>query len=216
MNRMGYLMGSKPSHVTEFWKCGWAVAGVLAMCLQLVGCSMAKSHDLNNSTGKKSVVMGFVRVEPTGPFFRKHQSEPLVRFFDVRNTTTGERTRVHVTEKPERFVTGLSPGQYEVFRIQIGEGPFRSEAHVDMSFDVLPDKANYLGIWRLQIDSPQTVRMLHWRVIEEVLDRKMLVALYPELAEQDLVVSLPQPESTEIRLFAVAPLQPRSKYFYRR
>ena len=194
----------------------WAARILIFGGFLVTGCVTSESKNVEEIINNKSMVVGFIHMEPTGPFFRRHQTEPIARFFDVKNSKTGERSRVHLTAKSKSFDMKLSPGHYELFRIQIGEGPFRSEAHVDMSFDVLPDKANYLGIWHLQIDSPQTVRMLHWSVMEEVLDRKMLVALYPELAEQDLVVSLPQPESTEIRLFGVAPLQPRSKYFYRR
>ncbi len=195
---------------------GLVVVGMMCACLPITGCLRAGSQERETTLRDESPVFGFVQVEPTGPYFRQHQTEPMVRFFDVRNNKTGERSRINLKAGSKSFDTKLSPGNYELFRIQIGEGPFRSEAHVDMSFEVLPEKANYLGIWRVQIDAPQTVRMLHWKAIEEVLDRKMLVALYPELAEQELVVSLPQPKSTEIRLFAVAPLQPRSKYFYRR
>ena len=195
---------------------GWAVHILVFWGFLVVGCVTSDSKNVEKTNNKEAMVVGFIHMEPTGPFFRRHQTEPIARFFDVKNSTTGEWSRVNLTTDSKSFETKLSPGHYELFRIQIGEGPFRSEAHVDMSFEVLPDKANYLGIWRLQIDSPQTVRMLHWSVLEDVLDRKMLIALYPQLAEQDLVVSLLQPESIEIRLFAVAPSQPRSKYFYRR
>ncbi len=195
---------------------GWT-AGTLIFCgLVVSGCVTSESKGVEGTIHNESTVVGFIHIEPTGPYFRLHQTDPVVRFFDVRNSQTGEWHRVHLTMKSKSFEMRLSPGHYELFRIQIGEGPFRSEAHVDMSFDVRPDKANYLGIWHLRIDSPQTVRMLRWGVIEEVLDWPMLAAFYPKLDEKDVVISLPQPQSTQIRLFAVAPSQPRAKYFYRR
>jgi hypothetical protein len=87
---------------------------------------------------------------------------------------------------------------------------------MNMSFDVLADRIMYLGIWRLRVDSPKTVRMLQWDVLTEVPAWDLFVTLHPELGEKELVVSLPQPVNNKIRLFAVAPSQPRAKYFYRR
>jgi hypothetical protein len=85
-----------------------------------------------------------------------------------------------------------------------------------MSFDVLEDKTMYLGIWRLRVEAPKTERMLHWEVLAEAPDWDLVVALHPELGEKALVVSLPTPTIHQMRLFAVAPSQPRAKYFYRR
>ena len=194
----------------------WPARILMLAWLLFPGCATSESKDLEGGTKSGSVVVGFIQVEPNGPYFRMHQTEALVRFFDVMNSRTGEWTRVHITEKAERFVTRLSPGHYELFRIQIGEGPFRSESHVNMSFDVLADKTMYLGIWRLRVDSPKTVRMLQLDVLAKVPDWDLLVALHPELGEKALVVSPPQPVTNQNRLFAVAPSQPRAKYFYRR
>lgn len=194
----------------------WTARFLMFASLLLPACAALESKGLEGETQNESVVVGFIQVEPSGPYFRMHQAEALVRFFDVMNTWTGEWTRVHMTGKAERFVTKLSPGHYKLFRMQVGEGPFRSESHVNMNFDVLADKTMYLGIWRLRIDAPKTVRMLQLDVVAEIPDWDLLVALHPELGENELVVSWPKPETNHNRLFAVAPSQPRAKYFYRR
>ncbi len=210
-------MGLSSSSKTRLLRIDWVVAGLLmSLCLHLVGCSTSGLNDVEKPTPDQSIVLGFIQVAPRGPYFRMHQTEASVRFFDVRNTNTEERTRVQMPEKAERFVTKLSPGHYELFRIQIGEGPFRSEAHVNMSFDVLAEKTNYLGVWRLQVDPPKTVRMLQWEVLVETSNFNPAQVLNRMLVDNLLEMSLPKPEFNQNRLFAVAPSQPRAKYFYRR
>ncbi len=193
----------------------WMVAVLLAGGL-LPGCETLEPGRLEKGAQKGSLVLGFIQVEAKGPIFRLHQEEPRVRFFDLKNIKTGEWTRVPLSEKATRFVTRLAPGRYKVFRIQLGEGPFRSESHVKLSFEVVAEKTVYVGIWRMQVDAPKTVRMLQWDVLDEMPDWDLLVALHPELDEKALAVSLPQPIANQTRLFAVAPAQPRAKYFYRR
>jgi len=193
-----------------------AVRVLMLSWLLLTGCATSESKEFEGGAKSESVVVGFIQVETKGPYFRMHQKDAFVRFFDVRDTSTGEWTRVHMTEKVEGFVTRLSPGHYELFRIQIGEGPFRSESRVDMNFDVLADKTMFLGIWRLRVEAPKTVRMLHLDVLGDAPDWDLMVSLHPELGEKALVVSLPQPLNNQNRLFTVAPSQPRAKYFYRR
>ena len=193
-----------------------AVRVLMVAWFLLTGCATWESKELEGGAKSESVVVGVIQVETKGPYFRMHQKEAFVRFFDVRDTSTGEWTRVHMTEKVEGFVTRLSPGHYEIFRIQIGEGPFRSESQVDMNFNVFEDKTIYLGIWRFRVEAPKTVRMLHLDVIGDVPDWDLIVSLHPELGEKALVVSLPQPVTNQNRLFTVAPSQPRAKYFYRR
>ncbi len=209
-------MGSRIFYKAGQLRIDWVASGfMVTMCLLFVGCSTWGGHDPQNATSGESIV-GVVQVEARGPFFRMHQTAAQVRFFDVRNTNTGERIRVDMTDHAERFVTRLSPGHYELFRIQIGEGPFRSEAHVNMSFDVVPDKINYLGVWRLQVDPPKTVRMLQWEVLAETPNLDPVKVLHDVLGENPLEVSLLKPVNKQHRLFAVAPSQPRAKYFYRR
>jgi hypothetical protein len=194
-----------------------AVRVLMVAWFLLTGCATWESKELEGGAKSESVVVGVIQVETKGPYFRMHQKEAFVRFFDVRNNKTGERTRIHIEPEAEMFVTKLSPGGYELFRIQIGEGPFRSESHVNMGFDVPEGKTPvYLGTWKLRVDPPKTVRMLRWDILSEASDRDLLVALSPDLSDKPVVISLPQPVTTQVRLFAVAPSQPRAKYFYRR
>jgi hypothetical protein len=58
--------------------------------------------------------------------------------------------------------------------------------------------------------------MIQWDVLADVLDWDLLVSLHPELGENEVEVSLPEPLTNKTRLFAVAPSQPRAKYFFRR
>ena len=182
----------------------------------MMGCATSALKDGAEETKRGPVVVGFLHVESMGPYFRRHQTEAEVRFFDVKNEETGKSTRISMTESTKWFVTRLSPGHYHVLRIQIGEGPFRSESYTDMNFEVFPDKTNYLGMWRIRVDAPKTVRMLQLDVFSEVLNWEQLLVVHPELGEKALMVSIPQPDTNQSRLFAVAPSQPRAKYFYRR
>ncbi len=195
----------------------WRGIGFLFfMCLSFVGCSTLGLDELEQPPSEESIVLGFVQVEASGPFFRMHQDEARVRFFDVRHADTGDWIRVDVKEQAGRFVAKLLPGYYELFRIQIGEGPFRSESLVEMSFEVVAHETNYLGLWRLRVDPPKTVRMLQWEVLAETEHVDPARVLHSILGENPLAVSLLKPETSQNRLFAVAPSQPRSKYFYRR
>jgi len=196
--------------------CGGTARALMLVCLLLTACATLETKELEVGSKNESVAIALIQVEPTEPFFRMHQAEALVRFFDVKNTKTGQWTRVQMTGKAKRFITRLSPGRYELVRLQIGEGPFLSETYMNMSFEVHAEKTNYLGIWRLRVDPPKTVRMLQLDVLAEAPDWDLMVALYPELGEKALVASLAQPVTNQNRLFAVAPSQPRAKYFYRR
>lgn len=194
----------------------WVTRVLVFSCLFLTGCSTGESKDVEIATRNVSVVVGFIQVEPSGPYFRMHQTEAYVQYFDVVHSQTEKRTRIHLEPEAQRFVTKLLPGHYELLRIQIGEGPFRSESHVNMSFDVLADKTMYLGMWRLGIDPPKTVRMLQWEVLAKTPNLDPLQVFHGVFDEKPLEFSLLQPTTNHVRLFAVAPSQPRAKYFYRR
>ena len=209
----------KPSRVCnlQFLRVDWMMVGLLmGVSLSLIGCSTQGLPDTENSGKDESPVLAFVQVAPKGPYFRKHQTEAMIRFFDVKNIGTGERVRLTVESNTSRLVASLAPGEYELFRVQIGEGPFRSEALVEMTFQVYAEKISYLGTWHFVIDPPKTVRMLQWEILGESSDRDLVRASNSEYDYKHIVFSLPKPLITKVRLFAVAPMQPRSKYFYRR
>ncbi len=188
----------------------------LVCCVLSTGCTKNGKPEQADSSDTKSAVVGFIRLQPKGPFFRAHQTEARVRFFDVANAQTDERTRVTVQANGERFVTRLEPGTYELFRIQIGEGPFRSESHLEMTFEVHANKVTFLGIWQMELDPPKTVRMIKIDVMPEVPEWDAMLGAHPDLGKEPLVISLLQPITNQARLFSVAPIQPRSKYFRRR
>ena len=119
-------------------------------------------------------------------------------------------------EKSGAFVVSLDPGRYELGRMQFSEGPFRSESQFPMTFEVFKGKVTYLGVWRMRVDPPKTVRKVQLIIIAEAPDWDSFLAARPELKPRPVLVSLPQPITSEFRLFGVEPLQPRSKYFRRR
>ncbi len=189
---------------------------LLVIISGISGCVGSGARNTDDQMEESGVIVGFMQLEPNGPFFRRHQAEAEVRFFDIIHTETGERIRVEGPSNGEAIVRFLVPGTYSLFRLQIGEGPFRSETGLEMTFQVYPDTVTYLGLWRIRVDPPKTVRMIQMDVFAEAPDWDPFLESYPDLRGRPMVLELLQPQRIQERLFAVAPVQPRSKYFYRR
>jgi hypothetical protein len=159
------------------------------------------------------VVLGRVQIVLTAPSPRWYA--PEVRFFELRNRATEERSRVDIASTDELFVLSLPPGEYELTRVQINEGPFLAMADLGASFSVNPDGVTYLGTWRFMVDSPRTQRMVILTVVpEQAKAQRQLTTQYPGLAGRPFVTVLPTPATSETRLYAVAPY-PRYRYFRR-
>jgi len=140
---------------------------------------------------------------------------PEVRFFELMNSTTGERIRVDIASPDELFVLSLPAGDYQLTRVQINEGPFLAMADVTATFRVNPDSVAYLGTWRFMVDSPRTHRMVVLAIAaEEDGARRQLFAHYPALTGRPLTVELPSPAMAEARLYEVMPY-PRYRWFRR-
>lgn len=140
---------------------------------------------------------------------------PEVRFLELRNRATHERIRVDVVSADGLFVLNLPPGEYELTRVQINEGPFLAMADLTATFRVNPDGVTYLGTWRFMLDSPRTQRMvIVAAVLEQAEAQRQLTARYPDLAGRPLVTVLPDPATAETRLYEVSPY-PRYRYFRR-
>ena len=176
------------------------------------GCVAVANNNSDTSEGKHATVFGLIHVETSGPnpqLFPTH-----LRFFDVMNAKTEERTRVIMGPHAKSFVVTLSPGDYEVIRLQLHAGPFMMESHLNFRFRVRPHHMNYLGSWRIQVDTPRTQRMVQVNISPEELDWMEILKQSDFLEDLPMSVSLPQPSKYHARLYVVAPY-PKVSYFYR-
>jgi hypothetical protein len=173
--------------------------------------SCAALRDTASEESDATAVFAGVIVHSVGPYPRIY---PLkVRFFDFVNKTSRERIRVNVQNADGVFFATLLPGDYQLIRMQMMEGPFRREAHMAIDFHVPPKKKVYLGEWTFEIDTPRTVRMARIHISDQ----------YPQslpsnetegIGSGEFHTVLPEPQYEEFRLFVVAP-SPRARYFTR-
>ncbi len=135
------------------------------------------------------------------------------------NRQTRERFRVDVESDDQQFVLFLPPGEYELDRVQINEGPFLSMAQLSSSFALEEGAISYLGIWRFGVDSPRYGRMVVVSMIPDDQDRlqaeQFIRDKYPDREAQSVVTRLPDPTHSEARLYEVMPY-PRYPTYFRR
>jgi hypothetical protein len=119
----------------------------------------------------------------------------------------------------ERFIVPLSPGDYELVRVQINEGPFLSMAELASRFSVGHDSVTYLGTWRFGVDSPKYGRMVSVSMVNDEEDRtKTLHTLAlsdPSLDVGSVATVLPDPAEVQTRLYEVMPYPRVPRYFRR-
>src|SRR5690349_7671937 len=106
----------------------------------------------------RTIVMGRAVTVLLGPTTRWYG--PAVRFIDLVDRGTGQRYRVMLESQDRHFILQLPPGDYELSRVQISEGPFMSLADLHEIFTVQPDRVTYVGTWRFGIDIPKYGRTL--------------------------------------------------------
>ena len=136
-----------------------------------------------------------------------------VRFFDFVNKSSRQRIRVNVQTADGIFFASLPPGEYQLIRMQMMEGPFRREAHMAIDFHVPRNKRVYLGEWTFEIDTPRTVRMARLHISAQY--SQSLHSMEIEgIGSGEFHTVLPEPQHEESRLFVVAP-SPRARYFTR-
>jgi hypothetical protein len=145
--------------------------------------------------------------------------EPELRTFELTNRRTSERFRVGVKSDDQQFTLSLSPGEYELTRVQINEGPFLSMAQFSVTFAVEQGAITYLGTWRFGVDSPRYGRMVIVSMIPDDQDRlqaeQFVREKYPDHGAEPIVTRLPDPTHSEARLYEVMPY-PRYPTYYRR
>ena len=119
----------------------------------------------------------------------------------------------------ERFVLALPPGDYELIRVQINEGPFLSVAQLASGFSIGPHSITYLGTWRFGVDSPKYGRMVSISMVNDEQDLADIVQTLalndPSLDREVVTTVLPDPPQLQARLFEVMPYPRVPRYFRR-
>src|SRR5215510_12559100 len=108
----------------------WRWVGVLFIALN--GCATELPATIESTDSETTLAVGRVTTVLTGE--RKRIYEPRLRTFELENQQTHELFRVNIQSDDELFALSLPPGQYQLNRIQISEGPFMSMAQLSASF----------------------------------------------------------------------------------
>lgn len=191
--------------------------GRLLLCCAVVGCTLPTPSSLETSASDTSVVFGRALTVLLAESTRRYQ--PHVRFFEIVNQATQERIRIDVHSDDKLFVLSLPPGEYELTRVQISEGPFLSMADLEVRFHIGSEPVTYLGTWRFGIESPRYERMIVVSAVEDQESRedaeRQVLEQYPDLTGRPIATLLPVPSSSESRLHEVMPYPYYPRYYRR-
>jgi hypothetical protein len=185
---------------------------ITTVLLQATACASVQSH-VEEPFG--SLVIGRAIAAVTGERHRIY--EPTIRWLEIESRTLNVRHRLKLQPSETEFFLVLAPGEYQVNRVQISEGPFLSMAQLDASFTVGPEPITNVGTWRFGVDSPRYGRMVRISMVSDDEDgtrlHKLLLHRYPDLVDAIQVVSVPQPSQAETRLYEVTPYPRYPRYF---
>ena len=190
----------------------FCAAGVVFM----QGCATGLPAVPEEGTVQSNIAVGRVVAVITGE--RSRIYEPAVRSFEVQNRQTKERFTVDIASDNERFIVPLVPGDYELIRVQINEGPFLSMAELASTFSVGQDSVTYLGTWRFGVDSPKYGRMVSLSMVTDEEDRTEalhMLARDQTVDTESVATALPSPPEIQARLYEVMPYPRVSRYFRR-
>ncbi|GJL61133.1 MAG: hypothetical protein NPIRA03_39900 [Nitrospirales bacterium] len=186
---------------------------VFGMTFPFLGCATEMVPLPASLSADQTIVFGEIQTSLTGPTTRWYA--PQVRFFELMNHTTEERFRVDVEAADSPFFLALAPGEYELVRVQINEGAFRSMAQLNSTFQVRKGGLNYLGKWEVKVHPPTYLRLIDVSVETDLEDAKAEVrSLYPDLAGLPIHLQIPTPKDSETRLVEISPY-PRVWWFCR-
>lgn len=189
----------------------------IAFIVILVGMSVGCAHQLPSHPAQEDLseplVFGHIQVwqkEPSGRIYL-----PELASLEFISKDGQSRYRVGIEAASSYFFLSLKPGQYQVTRVFIQEGGFRSSAEVPLTFEVPDHGVVYLGGWRFQIEPPNYTRELEVTIVSESV--KAIVEMtvrYPTLSSNVVASSLAEPPLLRARMFEVTPY-PRFRYFNR-
>jgi hypothetical protein len=111
-----------------------------------------------------AIIVEHVITALLGPTTRDYN--PKLQFFELINSATHDRIRVDVDSEDGWFILPLTPGTYEIARLQIAEGGFLANAGLSSRFDVR-EGITYVGTWRLGVELPQYDRKVIISVVTE-------------------------------------------------
>ena len=196
---------------------GIVLRSLTGLIFVLQACTTQLPSAPEPATVETNVAVGRAVAVLTGE--RSRIYTPTVRSFEIQNVKTRERFRVEVESDNERFVLPIAPGDYELTRVQISEGPFLSMAQLNSTFSVGYDPITYLGTWRFGVDSPKYGRMLSVSMASDEEDltqtTEFLQRRYPSLDDGNVATVIPAPSEEQTRLFEVMPYPSYPRYFRR-
>lgn len=102
----------------------------LALAVLVQGCATDLVVGSEESLVGKSLAVGRVTEVITGESQRIYP--PGLRSFELINKRTFERFREEAESDLQQFMVALAPGDYELVRVQISEGPFMSMENVSV------------------------------------------------------------------------------------
>ena len=188
-----------------------------ALCLILSGCATELPVIVAAGDVSGTLVVGRVVTNITGEVQRIYA--PELRSFEVINTENQERFKVDVQSADEYFSLSLPPGNYELSRVQISEGPFLSMAQLSAGFALKPNVMTFLGTWHFGVDSPKYGRQVVVSMAYDEQDheraQQFVKDTYPTVNARSPVMLVPEPSHEEARLYEVMPY-PRILGYFRR
>ncbi len=193
----------------------WLLKSLVVVAL--AGCATSLPSKPESLTFDRPVVFGRALVVLTGPSPRWYG--PEIEFIEVENRQTHELFRLSLQSDDKLFLLNLDPGEYQVTRIQIREGPFTSMASFEARFEVGTGTVTYLGTWRFGLDTPRYGRMVLISMVREDEQQaeaeRQLTVNYPTLTGRPITALLPEPAAAETRLYEVMPYPRVPRYFLR-
>ena len=162
---------------------------------------------------KGPLVFGHIHMwqeKPSGRIFL-----PELASLEFTTQDGQKRYRLDIQAESSYFFLPLDPGHYQVTRVFIQEGGFRSSAEISLVFEVPDQGVVYLGAWRFKIDPPNFTRELEVRISSESVNALVeLRVRYPSLSRNVVVSNLAEPSLLRSRLYEITPY-PRFRWFNR-
>ncbi len=181
-----------------------SLALVLVLSAWQLGCATRVAPAAGSLEPSDSVAFGRIEVGLTGPTTRIYP--PMVRFFELTNRDSGKRFRVDVQAVDSELFLKLPPGTYELNRLMINEGAFQSLANPGPTFSIEPQRANYVGTWRVGVGSPNFNRQISVTIANELpAASEALLSRYPRLSSPSIISQLPTPTESVTRLYETEP-----------